>query len=206
MYLRFLQLFLNKQIEHLSEVNVVYDTPSHTKKNFANMRRQGKDFSGTVTLLFSSMLAQQADICEGSGQSTDPQHTSTSVQPSNEEPITVSSSSQPKKTYRPRKAKRATEISQSSGPIPLVTDETITKEREDKIERVATTTSSLEAEQDSGNINRTQSMTTLNEPSPQEIGSGSGPRCQDTILGDAEAQTRFETTSKQSNDPPLLKS
>ncbi|GJU60255.1 hypothetical protein Tco_1238021 [Tanacetum coccineum] len=33
--------------------------------------------------------------------------------------------------------------------------------------------------------------------------SGSGPRCQDTILGGADAQTRFETTSKQSNDPPL---
>ncbi|GKC48563.1 hypothetical protein Tco_1071308 [Tanacetum coccineum] len=35
------------------------------------------------------------------------------------------------------------------------------------------------------------------------IGSGSGPRCQDTILGDVNAQTRFEITSKQSNDPPL---
>ncbi|GJY92299.1 hypothetical protein Tco_0508081 [Tanacetum coccineum] len=35
------------------------------------------------------------------------------------------------------------------------------------------------------------------------IGSGSGPRCQDTILGDVDAQTRFEITSKQSNDPPL---
>ncbi|GJW58277.1 putative ribonuclease H-like domain-containing protein [Tanacetum coccineum] len=92
------------------EVNAVYDTPSHTKKIFANMRRQGKDFSGTVTPLFSSMLAQQADMGEGSGQPTDPQHTSTSVQPSNEEPITVPSSSQPKKTHRPRKAKRATEI------------------------------------------------------------------------------------------------
>ncbi|GJR95415.1 hypothetical protein Tco_0267589 [Tanacetum coccineum] len=32
---------------------------------------------------------------------------------------------------------------------------------------------------------------------------GSGPRCQDTILGDVDAQTRFEITSKQSNDPPL---
>ncbi|GJR22757.1 hypothetical protein Tco_0971284 [Tanacetum coccineum] len=32
---------------------------------------------------------------------------------------------------------------------------------------------------------------------------GSVPRCQDTILGDVDAQTRFETTSKQSNDPPL---
>ncbi|GJT02955.1 putative ribonuclease H-like domain-containing protein [Tanacetum coccineum] len=29
--------------------------------------------------------------------------------------------------------------------------------------------------------------------------------CQDTILGDVDAQTRFETTSKQSNDPPLSK-
>ncbi|GKG33216.1 hypothetical protein Tco_0430726, partial [Tanacetum coccineum] len=44
-----------------------------------------------------------------------------------------------------------------------------------------TTASSLEAEQD----------------------SGSGVRCQDTILRDVDAQTRFETTSKQSNDPSL---
>ncbi|GJW43873.1 hypothetical protein Tco_0072672, partial [Tanacetum coccineum] len=35
------------------------------------------------------------------------------------------------------------------------------------------------------------------------IGSCSGPRCQDTILGDVNAQTRFEITSKQSIDPPL---
>ncbi|GKE17676.1 hypothetical protein Tco_1425253 [Tanacetum coccineum] len=82
-------------------------------------------------------------------------------------------------------------------------DVTVTKEREDKMERPATTISSLEAEQDSGNINRTQSVATLNEPSPQGTSSGSGPRCQDTILRDAEAQTRFETASKQSNDPPL---
>ncbi|GKA09933.1 hypothetical protein Tco_0689366 [Tanacetum coccineum] len=37
----------------------------------------------------------------------------------------------------------------------------------------------------------------------QYLVSSSGPRCQDTILGDVDAQTRFETTSKQSNDPPL---
>ncbi|GJY96527.1 putative ribonuclease H-like domain-containing protein [Tanacetum coccineum] len=48
-----------------------------------------------------------------------------------------------------RKAKRTTEISQSSGPIPLVTDETVIKEWEDRMERAATTASSLEAEQDS---------------------------------------------------------
>ncbi|GKD08090.1 hypothetical protein Tco_1187775 [Tanacetum coccineum] len=53
---------------------------------------------------------------------------------------------------------------QSSGPIHLVADETIYKEWEDRMERVATTASSLEAEQDSGNINRT--MATLNESFP----------------------------------------
>ncbi|GJU46495.1 putative ribonuclease H-like domain-containing protein [Tanacetum coccineum] len=62
-----------------------------------------------------------------------------------------------------------------------IEDETVYKEWEDKMERAATTASSLDAEQD----------------------SGSGPRCQDTILGGADAQTRFETASKQSNYPPL---
>ncbi|GKD28136.1 putative ribonuclease H-like domain-containing protein, partial [Tanacetum coccineum] len=102
-----------------------------------------------------------------------------------------------------RKAKRTTKISQSSGPIHLVADETVYKEWEDRMERAATTASSLVAEQDSGNINRTQSMATLNESFPQGTGSGSGPRCQDTILGGAKAQIRFEAASKQSNDPPL---
>ncbi|GJZ65392.1 putative ribonuclease H-like domain-containing protein [Tanacetum coccineum] len=69
----------------------------------------------------------------------------------------------------------------------IATNETVIKEWEDRMERAATTASSLEAEQDSGNINRTQSMTTLNESFPQGTNSSSGPRCQDTILGDAEA-------------------
>ncbi|GKC14445.1 hypothetical protein Tco_1011227, partial [Tanacetum coccineum] len=87
-----------------------------------------------------------------------------------------SSSYQPKKTYKPRTAIRTIEISQSSRPINLVADETVYKEWEDRIERAATTDSSLDAEQDSGNINRTQSMATLNESFPQGTDSGSGPR------------------------------
>ncbi|GKD59652.1 hypothetical protein Tco_1297161 [Tanacetum coccineum] len=75
-----------------------------------------------------------------------------------------------------------TEISQSSRPIHLITYETIIKEWEDRMERAATTASSLVAEQDNGNINRTQSMATLNESFPQGTDSGSGPKCQDTIL------------------------
>ncbi|GKF50594.1 hypothetical protein Tco_0147061, partial [Tanacetum coccineum] len=47
-----------------------------------------------------------------------------------------------------------------------VGDEAVHKELGDRMERAATTASSLEAKQDSGNINRTQSMATLNEPSP----------------------------------------
>ncbi|GJX69905.1 hypothetical protein Tco_0307076 [Tanacetum coccineum] len=58
-------------------------------------------------------------------------------------------------------------------PLKKVGDEAVHKELGDIIERVATTASSLEAEQDN------------------------------TILGDMDAQTRFETTSKWSNDPPL---
>ncbi|GJS33049.1 hypothetical protein Tco_0531431 [Tanacetum coccineum] len=66
---------------------------------------------------------------------------------------------------------KAFDVSSLSGPINLVAYETVYKEWEDKIERAATTTSSLDAEQDSGSV----------------------PRCQDTILGGADAQTRFVT-------------
>ncbi|GJR21018.1 putative ribonuclease H-like domain-containing protein [Tanacetum coccineum] len=58
----------------------------------------------------------------------------------------------------------------------------------------------LEAEQESGNIHKTRSTTTLNEPSPQGTGSGSGPRCQDTTLGDADAQTRSGEDNMEHQD------
>ncbi|GKE77618.1 hypothetical protein Tco_1543738 [Tanacetum coccineum] len=61
---------------------------------------------------------------------------------------------------------KESKIPQSSGPLVKVGDEAVHKELGDKMERDATTASSLKAEQDNGNINRTQSMATLNEPSP----------------------------------------
>ncbi|GJY46876.1 hypothetical protein Tco_0435939 [Tanacetum coccineum] len=172
--------------------NDEYVAPSHTKKVFANMRREGKGFSGTITPLFPSMLAIQAVEGEGSRQPTEPQHTPTTASPSHIEPIsTVASSSHPKKTHKHRKTKRkVTEIPQSSEPTNLVADKAIHKERGDSVERAATTAASLDAEQDSGNILRTQSTITLNEPLLQGTGSSSGPRHQDTILGDRPAQTR----------------
>ncbi|GKA33629.1 hypothetical protein Tco_0720058 [Tanacetum coccineum] len=61
--IRFLQLFLNNRIENLTTIfNDEYDTPSHTKKVFANMSRQGKDFSGTVIPLFATMLIQSQAV------------------------------------------------------------------------------------------------------------------------------------------------
>ncbi|GJV68454.1 putative ribonuclease H-like domain-containing protein [Tanacetum coccineum] len=78
-------------------------------------------------------------------------------------PIIVPSSYQPKKTHKPRKAIRTIEISQSSGPINLVADETIYKEWEDKMERAATTASSLDTEQDSDLFWQTASTSTLED-------------------------------------------
>ncbi|GJT62009.1 hypothetical protein Tco_1005542, partial [Tanacetum coccineum] len=68
--------------------------------------------------------------------------------------------------------------------------ETVIKEWEDRMERAATTASSLEAEQDSGNINRTQSMATLNESFPQGTDSGSGPRV--NTLGSGENNMKLK--------------
>nr|GFA55270.1 hypothetical protein [Tanacetum cinerariifolium] len=97
---------------------------------------------------------------------------------------------------------RDTEIPRSSGPPKKVGDEVVYTGEDD---RVVTTAASLEAEHESGNINKTQPTATLNEPSPQGTGSGSRPRRHVTTLGDMNSQTRFETASKQSHDLPLSK-
>ncbi|GKB13840.1 hypothetical protein Tco_0847763 [Tanacetum coccineum] len=53
-----------------------------------------------------------------------------------------------------------------------VEDEAVNEEMDYSLERAATTATSLDAEQDRGNINKTQSKATLNEPS--SIGTSSG--------------------------------
>ncbi|GKG06195.1 hypothetical protein Tco_0326281, partial [Tanacetum coccineum] len=57
-------------------------TPSHIKKIFDNMRRQGKDFSRRETLLFPTIVVQaQEEMGEGSTNLTDPHHTPIITQP-----------------------------------------------------------------------------------------------------------------------------
>ncbi|GKD20084.1 hypothetical protein Tco_1221787 [Tanacetum coccineum] len=58
MYPRFLQVFLDKQLDKAPYHSVVYNAPYHTKKVFANMKIFGKHFLGKVTPLFDTMLIQ----------------------------------------------------------------------------------------------------------------------------------------------------
>ncbi|GJY24010.1 uncharacterized mitochondrial protein-like protein [Tanacetum coccineum] len=197
MYPRFVQVFLEKQLEGMQSHKRIYVTPSHTKKIFGNMRRVRKGFSRRDTPLFPTMMVQaQQEQGEGSAMPTDPQHTPTIIQPS---------TSQPQNKQRSRRPKRKdTKVPQPSGPTTNVADEAVYEERDDSLERAATTTTSLDAEQDMGNINKTQSKATPNEPSSPGTSSGGGPRHQETI-GDTIAQSRSENVSKFSNDPLLAR-
>ncbi|GKG14098.1 hypothetical protein Tco_0351058, partial [Tanacetum coccineum] len=94
------------------------------------------------------VVQNQSQLGEGSVIPTDPQHAPTFIQPS----------PQPQKTQKSRKSKRKD-----------------TKELGDRLLRAATTASSLEAEQDNGNITKTRSKATSNEDGSQGTTSGGGP-------------------------------
>ncbi|GJZ49044.1 hypothetical protein Tco_0603234 [Tanacetum coccineum] len=144
------------------------------------------------------VVQNQSQIGEGSVNPTDPHHTPTIIQPS----------TQPQKIQKARKPRKDTQVPQSSDPTKSVTDEAVHKELGDSLVRAATTASSLEAEQDSGNINKTQSKTIPNESSSLGTTSGRGPRCQETIR-DTIAQTRVldleKTKTTQHNEIVSLK-
>ncbi|GJW42146.1 putative ribonuclease H-like domain-containing protein [Tanacetum coccineum] len=103
MYPRFLMVFLNNQIELGEPFNDVYITPAHTLKVFSNMSRKGLTFSGSITPLFSKMLAS-TEVEEGDGleQPTEPQPTPFPTQPSvGDQPHVTESSSGPYNTHNP---------------------------------------------------------------------------------------------------------
>nr|GEU43939.1 hypothetical protein [Tanacetum cinerariifolium] len=68
MYLRFIQVFLHKQLSNVPAPLEHLPTPDLTKKVFSFMIKQGQKVSGWVTPLFPSMLAQVA-VEEGEGKS-----------------------------------------------------------------------------------------------------------------------------------------
>ncbi|GJU00191.1 retrovirus-related pol polyprotein from transposon TNT 1-94 [Tanacetum coccineum] len=188
MYPRFVQVFLEKQLEGMQSHKRIYVTPSHTKKIFGNMRRVGKGFSGRDTPLFPTMMVQaQQEHGEGSAMPTDPQHTPTIIQPS---------TSQPQLKQRSRRPKRKdTKIPQSSGPTDNVADKAVNEEMDDSLERAATTATSLDVEQDKGNIDKTQSKATPTEP------SSLGTTHKSSSLGDY----KFETESQEVREERRVK-
>ncbi|GJW87461.1 hypothetical protein Tco_0162801 [Tanacetum coccineum] len=87
MHPRFVQVFVNKQVGDMSHHKRIYVTPSHTKKIFRNIKREGKGFSGSVTPLFQTMMVQaHEEMGEGSEIPTDPHHTPIITQPSSSQP------------------------------------------------------------------------------------------------------------------------
>ncbi|GJW75540.1 hypothetical protein Tco_0134910 [Tanacetum coccineum] len=84
------------------------------------MRRHGKDFSGSVTPLFPTMVVQaQEEMGEGSAMPTNPHHTPIITQPS---------SSQPQRKQKSRRSKRKdNEVPQPSDPT-NVSDEAVNEE------------------------------------------------------------------------------
>ncbi|GJU58258.1 hypothetical protein Tco_1236024 [Tanacetum coccineum] len=125
MYPRFVQVFMNQQLGNMSNHNRIYVTPSHTKKIFGNMKREGKCFSGRVTPLFPTMMVQaQEEMGKGSANPTDPHHTPLITQPS---------TSQPQKKQKPRKPMRKdTEVPRPSGPTTNIADEDVNEENVSK--------------------------------------------------------------------------
>ncbi|GJX81347.1 hypothetical protein Tco_0330828 [Tanacetum coccineum] len=151
-----------QQLDGLPNHKRIYIAPSHIKKIFGNMRRVGKGFLVELTSLFQQcvMVQNQSELGERSVNPTDSHHT----------PTVIQSSTQPQKTQKPKKPKRKdTQVPQPSDPSDNVADEAVHKELGDSLVRAATTASSLEAEQDSGNITKTRSKATPNESSSYEL-------------------------------------
>ncbi|GKF39425.1 hypothetical protein Tco_0119486, partial [Tanacetum coccineum] len=101
MYPRFVKVLLDKQVEGMSKHKEIYVIPSHTKKVFANMKRQGKDFSSRDKPLFPTMTIQaQEQLGEVLEIPTDSHHTTTTTQPL---------TSKPQKKQSRRKQRKDTE-------------------------------------------------------------------------------------------------
>ncbi|GKG21320.1 hypothetical protein Tco_0383915, partial [Tanacetum coccineum] len=55
------QVFRDKQVKGMNTHKETFDISSHTKKVFANMRRQADGFSRNVTPLFDTMMVQASE-------------------------------------------------------------------------------------------------------------------------------------------------
>ncbi|GKA72878.1 hypothetical protein Tco_0779094 [Tanacetum coccineum] len=167
--------YLEKSMENADFAEIVDFLNANPIRVFVKHRKKGKEktfFSGTITPLFETMLIQH-QAKVGEG----------SGQPTDlQHTSTTATPSQVEPIIVPSSSQPKRHSNCTKGCPPTAT--------------------SLDVEQDSGNINRTQSTIMPNDHLPKRIGSGGRPRRQETTR-DIPAQTRFESLSKQSNDLPL---
>nr|GEX70981.1 hypothetical protein [Tanacetum cinerariifolium] len=168
----------------------------------SNMKRESRGFSRVETTLFPTMLVnEQLSQGEGLTSPVGTQHTPTVIETS---PQLQNISNTYRKT-RTRTRRRGIRIPQSNVPL-SVTDEAITKDIHDGLERATTTASSLEVEQEgSGNLSKTQTKATPFGPSSPRTSSEGCLGCHVT-MGGSPVQARPERLSNLPNEPPLEES
>nr|GEU36858.1 hypothetical protein [Tanacetum cinerariifolium] len=200
MYLRFLQMILNKDTRINTSHKRLYIAPSLTQKVFSNMKRKSRGFSRVETTLFPTMLVtEQVSYGEGPTSPVGTQYTPTIIESSPHlQNISI--------TYRKTETKtRRMGIKIPQSIVPLsAEDEAITKERPNGLRRATTTVSSLAAEQGSCNIPKTQTKETPSGESSSRTILNGGPECHFT-MGDSPVQVRPERLSNLPNEPPLGK-
>nr|GEX71562.1 hypothetical protein [Tanacetum cinerariifolium] len=168
MYLRFIQIFLNKHKRLFVSHKSTYIAPTHTQKRFSNMKRTSKGYSRMDIPLFLAKLVQGL-IFQGEG--------STVPVKSHHTPTGAPSISQPHLLPTPRSfIRHENEVPQpSSPPYTNVADEAASIGVDVRHGGAATTVTSLDAGHGSGDINKTSSMPyDLPLPRVHTLGSDKG--------------------------------
>ncbi|GKC25353.1 hypothetical protein Tco_1027503 [Tanacetum coccineum] len=198
MYLRFVQVFLDKQVEGMSKHKEIYVTPSHTKKIFANMKREAKGFSGRITPLFQTMKVQALeDMGEDSAAPTDSHSTPIITQPS---------SSKPQKKKSRRKQRK------DNGPTEPIPDEDTNKEHvstpsydlpqsdEDRLQLTELMSLCTSLQEKVGSASRVESFNDVSLGA-QEDASKHGRKIADL---DVDAEVTLTDETQERNDEDLM--
>ncbi|KAI3692552.1 hypothetical protein L6452_32369 [Arctium lappa] len=223
MYPRFVQEVITHELTDIPQPVGVYVPKPPKGKVFSNMRRSAGDSEGVDTPLFSTtMVVSQTNEGMEAGSMPPLDHpTASQSQPSHSKLIPQSLLDKPTstitKTYMRKQVKKAPSLLVPSSPKPLSPlkensplgnihreskgvspnpKEVLSKEEEEHMgDEAATTPASTEEE--SGNINKTSPMATLNEQSFE------GPWCQETTGVDSASARQKTSTNKRSNDPSI---
>ncbi|KAI3698005.1 hypothetical protein L6452_31114 [Arctium lappa] len=223
MYPRFVQEVINHELTDIPQPVGVYVPKPPKGKVFSNMRRSAGDSEGVDTPLFSTMMVV-SQTTEGMAAGSRPpldHPTASQAQPSHSKTIPQSLLAKPTSpithTYKRKQVKKAPSllVPESPKPISPLREnsplENIHRETtgvspnpkevlsEEEVEHMGdeADTTPASTEEESGNINKTSPMATLNEQSFE------GPWCQETKGVDSASARQKTSTSKRSNDPSI---